>query len=375
MINIINSISFNRYYHDDKDIEENVPNTISNNVPSEEEINLENKNNNNSANCCFDNTISPESTASSKPDSISESKVEVIKQQVEILIESDQLENVSSQAASTSTNSPNSSKSSSPSSTRSPSSETETESGDSVVNITSTTSPHSSDSPIIDPLKIEKSNRITVHEEKTVFCNKFIVEITPSITTSIPLMPLQKNTLDSNKSMKNVTKVNRMSLKSTTEMRHTLNTVYQESLPSSSSSASCRSNSARDEMKKENQLLFKSNTGMNKKLLSSSNQTIKTYRRNKDLAANNNINISSDFIEKNRASDRKMDACNEKSNMFLYIDLHGHASKKGIFMYGNHLPNVAEAVECMLLPRLMSMNCHHFHFDACVFSERNMYHK
>lgn len=62
-----------------------------------------------------------------------------------------------------------------------------------------------------------------------------------------------------------------------------------------------------------------------------------------------------------------------KSNMFLYIDLHGHASKKGIFMYGNHLTNASEAVECMLLPRLMSMNCSHFHFDACVFSERNMY--
>lgn len=79
----------------------------------------------------------------------------------------------------------------------------------------------------------------------------------------------------------------------------------------------------------------------------------------------NNLNFSSD-ISTGRTTD---------SNMFLYIDLHGHASKKGIFMYGNHLQDIAEAVECMLLPRLMSMNCHHFHFDACVFSERNMYHK
>lgn len=66
-------------------------------------------------------------------------------------------------------------------------------------------------------------------------------------------------------------------------------------------------------------------------------------------------------------------AVQEKSDIILYMDLHGHASKKGIFMYGNHLPNVAEAVECMLLPRLMSINCQHFQFDACVFSERNMY--
>lgn len=64
-----------------------------------------------------------------------------------------------------------------------------------------------------------------------------------------------------------------------------------------------------------------------------------------------------------------------ESNVFLYIDLHGHASKKGNFMYGNYLPNTMEAIECMLLPRLMTMNCHHFHFDACIFSERNMYHK
>lgn len=83
-----------------------------------------------------------------------------------------------------------------------------------------------------------------------------------------------------------------------------------------------------------------------------------------------NINISSDFCK-----DSNKAKCDEQSNMFLYIDLHGHASKKGVFMYGNYLPKIAESVECMLLPRLMSLNSHHFHFDACVFSERNMYHK
>lgn len=82
-----------------------------------------------------------------------------------------------------------------------------------------------------------------------------------------------------------------------------------------------------------------------------------------------NLNISSEFCKDPSRTN------SDQSNMFLYIDLHGHASKKGIFMYGNYLPNIAESVECMLLPRLMSMNSHHFHFDACVFSERNMYHK
>lgn len=63
----------------------------------------------------------------------------------------------------------------------------------------------------------------------------------------------------------------------------------------------------------------------------------------------------------------------ESSGLFLYIDMHGHASKKGIFMYGNHFDNMADSVECMLLPKIMSLNNHNFHFTACNFTERNMY--
>lgn len=84
------------------------------------------------------------------------------------------------------------------------------------------------------------------------------------------------------------------------------------------------------------------------------------------------LNISLDFrVQTDENGDKSL--LEEKSNLFLYLDLHGHASKKGVFMYGNHLHNTLEAVEVMLLPRLMSMNCHHFAFDACNFSERNMY--
>lgn len=89
-------------------------------------------------------------------------------------------------------------------------------------------------------------------------------------------------------------------------------------------------------------------------------------------ATNDNTLMSCDFTQQSIENDSGII---NRSNMFLYIDMHGHASKKGVFMYGNHLPTLSEAVECMLLPRLMSMNSHHFHFDACVFSERNMYHK
>lgn len=69
-------------------------------------------------------------------------------------------------------------------------------------------------------------------------------------------------------------------------------------------------------------------------------------------------------------------ACTSKepeSGLYLYIDLHGHASKKGIFMYGNHFEDLESCVECMLLPRIMSLNNLHFHFSSCNFTERNMY--
>ncbi|XP_028028900.1 cytosolic carboxypeptidase-like protein 5 isoform X2 [Bombyx mandarina] len=63
----------------------------------------------------------------------------------------------------------------------------------------------------------------------------------------------------------------------------------------------------------------------------------------------------------------------QESGLYLYIDLHGHASKKGIFMYGNHFEDPESCVECMLLPRIMSLNNLHFHFSSCNFTEKNMY--
>ncbi|KAL5292158.1 AGBL5 family protein [Megaselia abdita] len=81
-----------------------------------------------------------------------------------------------------------------------------------------------------------------------------------------------------------------------------------------------------------------------------------------------NLDVTYEFARKMSTTN-----VNEVYKMFLYIDFHGHASKKGVFMYGNHFSNVSEAVECKLLPKLMSINSQHFHFDACNFSEKNMY--
>ncbi|XP_057338339.1 cytosolic carboxypeptidase-like protein 5 isoform X2 [Microplitis mediator] len=63
----------------------------------------------------------------------------------------------------------------------------------------------------------------------------------------------------------------------------------------------------------------------------------------------------------------------EHSGLFLYVDLHGHASKKGIFMYGNYFDDPDDTIMCMLLPKLMSINNSNFHFTSCNFTEKNMY--
>lgn len=63
------------------------------------------------------------------------------------------------------------------------------------------------------------------------------------------------------------------------------------------------------------------------------------------------------------------------SGVAIYVDLHGHASKRGCFIYGNYFENEDIQVENMLFPKLVSMNTAHFDFTGCNFSEKNMYTK
>uniref|UniRef100_A0A8C3T0M5 Cytosolic carboxypeptidase-like protein 5 n=1 Tax=Chelydra serpentina TaxID=8475 RepID=A0A8C3T0M5_CHESE len=63
----------------------------------------------------------------------------------------------------------------------------------------------------------------------------------------------------------------------------------------------------------------------------------------------------------------------QESGLAYYVDLHGHASKRGCFMYGNSFSEEHAQVENMLFPKLISLNSAHFDFMGCNFSEKNMY--
>lgn len=217
--------------------------------------------------------------------------------------------------------------------------------------------------------------------EKIVFSDKFMLELKPIAVATRPDSASSFAMASTSKS--NKLKVKKMSLMKQPPHDNLLLSTPIPNCRNSSSSTNSRYSSkgtaSFESKRKEEQShnTNKSNTKNNsngdkpssKSIITgniTSRSTFKTPLTSRRSLNSTNIDISEDFDRKNE---------NEQSSMFLYIDLHGHASKKGVFMYGNYLPKVAEAVECMLLPRLMSMNCHHFHFDACVFSERNMYHK
>lgn len=83
----------------------------------------------------------------------------------------------------------------------------------------------------------------------------------------------------------------------------------------------------------------------------------------------------------NKKESLKCDNCLSKtssegnSGVAYYVDLHGHASKRGCFVYANYLENEENYVNSILFPKLISMNSANFDFAACNFTEKNMYSK
>ena len=58
-----------------------------------------------------------------------------------------------------------------------------------------------------------------------------------------------------------------------------------------------------------------------------------------------------------------------ETGLFLYVDIHGHASKRGIFMYGNHFDELETKISALLFPKLVSINSANFDFPACNFTQ------
>lgn len=56
----------------------------------------------------------------------------------------------------------------------------------------------------------------------------------------------------------------------------------------------------------------------------------------------------------------------------MYIDFHAHASKKGGFMFGNHLSEPAKQADNITFAKLVAMNCLNFDMCECNFSDKIM---
>ena len=58
--------------------------------------------------------------------------------------------------------------------------------------------------------------------------------------------------------------------------------------------------------------------------------------------------------------------------MLMYIDFHAHASKKGVFMFGNALQDSDRQADNITFAKLVAMNCLNFDMNECNFSEKIM---
>lgn len=62
---------------------------------------------------------------------------------------------------------------------------------------------------------------------------------------------------------------------------------------------------------------------------------------------------------------------NTLGNLYAYIDLHAHASKRGIFVYGNHM-DFWRDVTARAFAKTLSLNCPHFDYEGSIFDEEHM---
>ena len=56
----------------------------------------------------------------------------------------------------------------------------------------------------------------------------------------------------------------------------------------------------------------------------------------------------------------------------MYIDFHAHATKRGGFMFGNHITDAERQADNITFVKLIAMNCMNFDMNECNFSEKIM---
>ena len=64
----------------------------------------------------------------------------------------------------------------------------------------------------------------------------------------------------------------------------------------------------------------------------------------------------------------------QQNKAFFFCDLHAHASKKGIFMIGNHM-DYKRMLDGLVFANLMRLNNPHFDLSSCMFKQTAMFAK
>lgn len=61
-----------------------------------------------------------------------------------------------------------------------------------------------------------------------------------------------------------------------------------------------------------------------------------------------------------------------RGSLFFYLDLHAHATKRGLFLFGNALPDPTAQARNLSYARLVALNSSHLALGACNFTRANM---
>lgn len=109
------------------------------------------------------------------------------------------------------------------------------------------------------------------------------------------------------------------------------------------------------------------------------NKNSTTTKEQQYCYKNESIKTNLKDMSEQVTEDHKVCSCvssnSQEGGIAYYVDLHGHASKRGCFVYANYLENEDDYVKSIMMAKLVSINSANFDFTACNFTEKNMYTK